>query len=280
MMVSLSVNTTNEAHANRLTWAKGEWYELYRVTMAHEYSAANFKGGKRNNSSAKGVSIVILDFDEGLSLKQGIELFSSYQSLIVTTKSHQVEKHGIVTDRFRVILPLDRSIIDMTYYGRVMRIITRHFNSDIACSDAARYYSPNPKQLVHYSSSEAYFDIEKFDSLIEENIAPINCSKVTHKKIVRSIASNRVDLSDFLDETIHYYKNGIKNSDTLKDFIKITKVSDKATSCHCFLNKQHMDNNPSCFLYRNHNNIYAKCVACGFDGILESGDIFCLQLIK
>lgn len=268
MIVSLSVNTTNEAHANRLTWAKGEWYELYRVTMAHEYSAANFKGGKRNNSSAKGVSIVILDFDEGLSLKQGIELFSSCKSLTVTTKSHQVDKHGIVTDRFRVILPLDRSITDMTYYCKLMKIITRYFNSDIACSDPARYYSPNPKQLVHYSSSEAYFDIEKFDSMIEENIETIHSSKVTHKKIVRSVTSTRVELSDFLGDTINYYINSIKNSDTLENFIKKIKVSNKATSCHCFLNKQHRDNNPSCFIYKNHNSIYAKCVACGFDGIL------------
>lgn len=267
-MVSLSINTTNEAHANKLVWAVGNWTDVYKITCQFEYSAANFKDGKRNNSSAKGVSLIILDFDEGLSLKQGIELFSSYKSLIVTTKSHQVDKHGIVTDRFRVILPLDRSIIDMTYYSRLMRIITRHFNSDIACSDAARYYSPNPKQLVHYSSSEAYFDIEKFDSLIEENIAPINCSKVTHKKIVRSVTSTRVELSDFLGDTINYYINSVKNHDTLENFIKKIKVSNKATSCHCFLNKKHKDNNPSCFLYRNHNSIYAKCVACGFDGIL------------
>lgn len=275
-MVSLSINTTNETHANTLVWAVGNWADVYKITCQFEYSAACFKGGKRNNSSAKGVSIVILDFDEGLSLKQGIELFSSYKFLIVTTKSHQVDKHGIVTDRFRVILPLNFTIIDMKYYGKLMRIITRYFNSDIACSDAARYYSPNPKQLVHYSSSEAYFDIEKFDSLIEENIAPINCSKVTHKKIVRSIASNRVDLSDFLDETIHYYKNGVKNYDTLENFIINTEVSNKATRCHCFLNKQHEDRNPSCFIYRNDNNIYAKCVACGFDGVLQAGEIFCL----
>lgn len=267
-MVALSINTTNEAHANKLVWAVGNWTDVHKITCQFEYSAACFKGGKRNNSSAKGVSLIILDFDEGLSLKQGIELFSSYKSLIVTTKSHQVDKHGIATDRFRVILPLDRSIIDMTYYGKLMRIITRHFNSDIACTDAARYYSPNPEQLVHYSSSEAYFDIEKFDSMIEENIETIHSSKATHKKIVRSVTSTRVELSDLLNETINYYKNGIKNSDTLKDFIKITKVSDKATRCHCFLNKQHEDSNPSCFIYRNDNNIYAKCVACGFDGLL------------
>lgn len=267
-MVALSVNTANEAHANKMVWAAGNWVDVYKITCRFEYCAACFNGGKRNNSSAKGVSLIILDFDEGLSLKQGIELFSSYKSLIVTTKSHQVDKHGIVTDRFRVILPLDRSIIDMTYYSKLMRLITRHFSSDIACTDAARYYSPNPKQLVHYSRSEAYFDIEKFDSMIEENIETIHSSKATHKKIVRSVTSTRVELSDLLNETINYYINGIKNSDTLKNFIKKTKVSDKATRCHCFLNKQHEDSNPSCFIYRNDNNIYAKCVACGFDGLL------------
>ncbi len=267
-MVALSVNTTNEAHANKMVWAVGNWVDVHRITCQFEYCAAYFKSGKRNNSSAKGVSLVILDFDEGLSLKQGIELFSSYKSLIVTTKSHQADKHGIVTDRFRVILPLNFTIIDMKYYGKLMRVITRYFNSDIACTDAARYYSPNPKQLVHYSSSEAYFDIEKFDSMIEENIKTISNFKTIDRVKVKNIDSTRVELSDLLNETINYYINGIKSSDTLKNFIKKTKVSDKATRCHCFLNKLHEDSNPSCFIYKNDNNIYAKCVACGVDGLL------------
>lgn len=266
-MVSISVNTTNSPHASNLDCAWGKWKNLHKITEKLEYSAGYFPSKKRNNLSAKGVSYIILDFDEGILLKDAIETFKDVKSLIITTKSHQVEKNGIVSDRFRVILPLNFTIIDMTYYSKLMQVITRYYNSDIACTDPARYYSPNKKQLVYYSNSNKYFDIKKFDSEIESNGEIVPASTISsYKKYSKSTkVQKRIDLD--LNSEVTYFLNGIRATNTLNYIITNIKNNNKALSCHCFLNPKHEDKNPSCFIYLNPNNIYAKCVSCGIEGL-------------
>lgn len=51
--------------------------------------------------------LLILDIDDGLTIKEAKEIFKEYKYLICTTKSHQVEKKGLRCDRFRIILPSD-----------------------------------------------------------------------------------------------------------------------------------------------------------------------------
>ena len=272
--MDFSINTTKVAHANHLKWATGEDDQTHKITARFEYSASKFKNGKRTNKMAIGASAIILDIDDGLTIKQGIELFSSYKSLIVTTKSHQVEKKGLIADRFRVILFLDRCIIDMLYYTNLMKVIIRHFGADVACSDPARYYSPNPNQLLHYSDSEEIFDIEKFEEKIKENVCvAIDTDKKQPRKRVSqnniNIAlTNRIDLKLLLKNQITYYQLGMEITDTLENLIKNTAVSNEAIKCRCFLNPEHEDNNPSAYIYHNQESIYAKCVSCGVDGLL------------
>lgn len=55
---------------------------------------------------------------------------------------------------------------------------------------------------------------------------------------------------------------------TLKDLIEQTDPSDQAISCRCFLNPEHEDKKPSCFIYHNEHSIYAKCMSCQIDGII------------
>lgn len=267
---AISVNTEKKAHANSLTWAIGGWEDVYKITEKYEYSATKFKNGKRNNISAKGVSSIILDIDDGQILAEGIETFKEFKSLIVTTKSHQVDKKGLIADRYRVILPLNHSIIDMDYYSGLMKVLTRFYRADIACSDSARYYSPNPNQEVYYSASEKYFDIKKFDELVcnDEEVVSANIpsSKILSEKSKTNSEVKRIDLD--LNSQIAYYQNSIKAINTLDYIIKNIKVSNSAIPCHCFLNPKHEDKNPSCFIYLNTNNVYAKCVSCGMDGLL------------
>jgi hypothetical protein len=271
--VGLSINTTNIPHANKLVWGEGEWNKLHEITKRYEYSATKFKNGDRKNKSAKGVSLIILDFDEIITLKQGIEHFSSYKSLIVTTKSHQIEKNGVVADRFRVILFLALSIIDMNYYSKLMRVLTRYYKSDIACSDSARYYSPSKNQLVYYSDSKKIFDITRFNAMInssEEKVQKhITRPKKEQEQQIQSTLSNRVELSSLLDVKVEYYHFGMRTVETLEKLIANTIVSDTAIKCHCFLNPSHEDKNPSCFIYHNEHSIYAKCVSCQVDGIIN-----------
>lgn len=270
LIFAISVNIENTPHSNSLVPTIGRFEDVHKITGYYDYSPSNFKNGKRNNISAKGVSSIILDIDDGQTLEEGIETFKEFKSLIVTTKSHQVDKKGLVADRYRVILPLNQSIIDTEYYSKLMRYLTRFYKADIACSDPARYYSPNPKQEVYYSASEEYFDINKFDELVcnDEEVmsANIPSSKIFSEKSKTNSEVKRIDLD--LNSQVTYYQNGIKATDILDYIINNIKVSNSAIPCHCFLNPQHEDKNPSCFIYLNTNNVYAKCVSCGTDGIL------------
>lgn len=268
--INISVNIDSLPHANNLKWTTGNWEDIFKVTALYEYSATKFKNGKRNNISAKGVSSIILDIDDGQTLEEGIETFKEFKSLIVTTKSHQIEKKGLVADRYRVILPLNQSIIDMEYYSKLMRYLTRFYDADIACSDPARYYSPNPNQEVYYSNSDKFFEVSKFDEMIHESEEKVFgdtfSSDVLFEKSKSNVVQKRVDLD--LNTKIAYYQNGIKAINTLDYIINNIKVSNSAIPCHCFLNPKHEDKNPSCFIYLNTTNVYAKCVACGTDGLL------------
>lgn len=270
MKIHISINDKRLPHASQLEWLCGSFEDLFKITQMYEYSATKFRGGKRNNESAIGVSIIILDVDEGISLAEGLEMFKEFKSLIVTTKSHQILKNGVITDRFRVILPLNVSIVDMGYYGQLMRIITRHYGTDIACTDSARYYSPNPNQKIYYSNSNKYFDIGAFDDMVEMNedvmFADGTSSILSTDKVKSELLAGRVALDT--NSVVIYYNQGQKSKNTLDYIIKNFKVSNSAIRCHCFLNNKHEDKHPSCFIYLNDNNVYAKCVACQRDGIL------------
>lgn len=265
MYITLSVNTLNLPHAGKVEYVHGDFYNLYKITQQYEYSASRFLNGQRKNTHFIGSSLIILDFDENLSLEAGIEHFKDVISLCVTTKSHNISKNGKISDRFRVILPLESSIINMEYYGSLMRSITRHYNSDIACSDPARFYSPNKEQIVFYSNANKYFDLSPFHNNTEPERFTFQC--IENDKLFAH-PSTRIDLVHLLEEEVIFYMHGMKQSKPLKEIIKSSTISDKAIPCHCFLNPSHADVHPSCFIFINHNSIFAKCSACHAEGIL------------
>ncbi len=271
--LSISVNTTNSTHASHLEHCFGNWSDLHQVTEQFDYSAGLFRNGKRNNASAFGVAEIIFDFDDGMTFDEGIALFKEYKALLVTTKSHLKEKKGVISERFRVILPLNHCIIDMVFYTKLMRVLTRHFKSDVACTDASRYYLQNPNQIVHYTTGSKFFDISMFDEMIDsdENTVSAPCKTSTTSRHLQTTGStsSRIDLSTLLHETVKYTFQGIEHSSTLEQVINTHGVSDRSISCRCFLNPEHEDINPSCYIYLNDTNVYAKCVACGTDGLLN-----------
>jgi len=273
METIISINGQNTPHAETLTVRLGNWEDLYLVSQQYEYSSGLFLNDKRNKMSDYGVSMIILDFDDGMTLAEAIKFFSPYIALIVTTKSHQKNKNGKVLDRFRVFIALNSYFIDMQYYSTLMRSLTRLLGADTACTDPSRYYSPNPEQIVHYINGTKYFDIKKFD-------AYMNKSEIVHSKRAVPYKTNRslekelgkrFDLGSLLDVGITFYQSGQKQQATLRELINRHVIENTPLACHCFLNIEHEDKKPSCFIHFNAHNIYAKCVACETEGLLYKG---------
>jgi hypothetical protein len=112
------------------------------VSSKCHYSNIVWATGKRLSANYQPQSdCIILDYDEVVTIEQALEWFKDYEKMICTTKSHQIEKNGIVCDRFRVIIPTD-SVIDLDRNGFVvlMKYLTQRLGADQQATDAGRKY--------------------------------------------------------------------------------------------------------------------------------------------
>ena len=136
--------------------------ELHMLTVKYRYSSSTYSNGHRagKNCSSFG-NLLIFDVDNDreykLSLNQAVILFEGIKSLIVTTKSHQKNKNGIIEDRYRIVLPLDDKIgVDKDDYSElymhVASLLGIESVIDRACKDVARMYQPCMSQKVYYSN--------------------------------------------------------------------------------------------------------------------------------
>jgi hypothetical protein len=154
---------------------------LHRVvTDGCCYSPYLFADGHRKNeNNLGGAEVMCFDFDNGLTLEQGIKRFSNYQSLIVTTKSHQKNGNG---DRFRVFLRLKTPLtIPSDDYSDFMDGLFEAVKDvDPATKDLARFYFASPKDAFHkYSESKKRYD---WEPLYEQ---------VKRKKVIDGIEKER-----------------------------------------------------------------------------------------
>ena len=85
------------------------WEKLPRMVKSQyrQISPYTFADGVKisENWSNDYQECIILDIDEGLTIEEAKEKFGRYRYLLYTTKSHRKEKHGVIADRFRIILP-------------------------------------------------------------------------------------------------------------------------------------------------------------------------------
>lgn len=130
------------------------------------YSPYSFKGGYRKGENNEGGATVIsLDFDSGLTIEAAKKVFFKYESLIVTTRSHQKQKGDEqACDRFRVLLnlksPLDIPVNEYPIFLDYLYGILKHV--DPSTKDLARFYFASPIDAQWwYSDSSMKFDWAK-----------------------------------------------------------------------------------------------------------------------
>lgn len=128
------------------------------------YSASTFRDCYRNASNAEqGQTIFVLDIDNGMTLDEAKKKFGAYKAIIATTRSHQRDKHGIVCDRFRVILQCATPImLDEDEYGNMMDEAIAYFGADEKCRDISRMYYGNPDAEVFEMSGSKLLEWEVF----------------------------------------------------------------------------------------------------------------------
>ena len=91
--------------------------DLAKYATSSNYSMGVFKDNYRTKKNFQEAQAIAIDVDndgpnDNYTIAEAAEKFAQYEHIIMPSKSHQKEKNGKITDRFRVILFLDRTITD------------------------------------------------------------------------------------------------------------------------------------------------------------------------
>ncbi len=148
-----------------------KWSELATIVKTKPYSNIQWENGYRKGDNAKATTnLLIIDIDNVdknniLTIDEAKRLLESkgVAGLIVETKSSGKEKHGVVADRYRILIPIKQSVeIDdketyRAFYRNVMRDLGLEKHYDEATADLARMYAKSPIQArTLISKGEAY----------------------------------------------------------------------------------------------------------------------------
>ena len=179
---------------------------LHQFTQEYRYSSAIFVGGRRKKSNVTGfVNLIIYDIDNDddiLTMEDAIRQLSFLKNLIVSTKSHQIEKNGTIADRFRIILPLPHELnCGVEEYPFIYLYIAERLNIlsfiDQACKDVARMYMPCKSQEVHYSQAINMMDISVLMKEFHIDRALINKRELEAKKqSVKGVSNKNVKFNE------------------------------------------------------------------------------------
>lgn len=137
------------------------------------YSAIKWSGGVRKAENFEGASLIILDFDEGITMAEAGKEFNEYKLLIAPTKHHQIAKDNKpACDRFRLVLFSDMEFKNLADFKLVMAEMTRRFKSDPACKDGARFYFGAPGKKVMKNKSERLFPAKAMLAMLKSKKEP------------------------------------------------------------------------------------------------------------
>ena len=156
MLVSFSERQAEGFRAERILFDRVEGMVRFRGN----YSATAFRDGYRDGDHAlPGQELVILDFDAQYSIGEAMVDFAEYVGVIATTRNHLREKHGVVAERFRVILPTERPIMLEREAFKVMmaEVMRRFVHADAACKNIDRMYYGFPESEVFYLEGARLF---------------------------------------------------------------------------------------------------------------------------
>ena len=128
------------------------------------FCLVHFKNGKRKKDNViERTNCIGLDIDFG-SLDDTLYLLNGFDLnyLVYTTKSHQKDKGGLISDRFRVLLPLKNIIdIDADRYEEMVENIADSINLNIYdknAKDMSRLWFTNKEAIIYKKEDGILFD--------------------------------------------------------------------------------------------------------------------------
>lgn len=121
--------------------------DLAQIISTHDWSPSIFSDNRRLVANFVSCDVIGLDVDGGMPLADAMKLFDPYSHLIIPSKSHQLQKNGVVADRYRVVLFLEKQITSENEFASTWQSLFSEFPFiDRAAKDCARmfYRCPHP----------------------------------------------------------------------------------------------------------------------------------------
>lgn len=147
------------------------WNDLPKVLgdSTVQYSPYSWKNGYKtpNNFNRDNQDCIVWDIDDGMSLDEFQKMFKSYQYVIGTTKTHQKEKKGVVSDRFRVVIKAINIPSNSEVYFRTMELLAP-FNDLQTLTPTASFLGNN--DCIILTNEGKALDMFKASSIAEQQL--------------------------------------------------------------------------------------------------------------
>jgi hypothetical protein len=153
------------------------------LTVEVKPSAKAIHGHRRDDNAVEGQNMIAFDIDEGMTIDEAIEKLKPYTYILYTTKSHRVEKNGVICDRFRVLMPTKQKFyVNPEVHKEMYENIAEFLGFQVydkATRNISRFWFTNPGAEVFTNDAEnidvsAFMPETKAEELFSKNITEID----------------------------------------------------------------------------------------------------------
>jgi len=149
------------------------WDRLKSAITQVVWSPNVFHDGVRLEENFAFSDFMALDFDESQSISEIKSAFADAVYIISTTKSHQIaKKKKGPCDRFRLLVPWERRILDLETYRASIAPYIANFGADTVCRDGARFYWPSVS-IVAYQDPDLDLELATIGVPVPRNTATL-----------------------------------------------------------------------------------------------------------
>jgi hypothetical protein len=179
--IALRGDVTENYTKTKKNWKHKEvqWSKLKNVLSNSriQFSPYSFRNGVKTAQNWSNIkqNMLVFDIDDTMSISQAQRVFSKYKYLIGTTKSHRVEKRGVVCDRYRLCIPAINIPTEEQVYFRMLSLIVPSNDEQTETKTGA--FLGNDDSIIIYNDGDI-LDCHKASLFAEEQLEDERREKV------------------------------------------------------------------------------------------------------
>ena len=200
-------------------------------------------GYRKKDNFISGQNLIAFDVDEGMDIKEAQDLLEQYQYIIYTTKSHNIEKNGIVSERYRILIPTKTEFyVTIEQHKELYENLSKVLGLstyDIATRNATRLWFTNPNATIIVKRDGDLLDVRCClpDTEKEEKI------KYVSKEEIDEVSKDR-RIQGMIRYTLQNAVIGNRNNALYRLFAFVRDISNKETATGVVLSTNKMLSEP------------------------------------